>query len=216
LQEYSKARLGRKAGVGAIVAIQTYGDQLNWHPHLHSIVSDVAWDSGDHPHPLGAPEATVLTGLFRHHVLKMLEDQRRLSWEFGRRLRSWEPSGFQVFCGRPVACEETPALERLTAYIPRPSFAGTRLQFDPQEGQIEYHTSKGIRRRMDALDWIAPIFPMYTSKWCFTMAVTRMLRAASEKRKLPVFRYPAAPVNQQSPIPKQASRENAVATGPGS
>jgi len=37
----------------------------------------------------------------------------------------------------------------------RPSFAGTRLQFDPQEGQIEYHTSKGIRRRMDALDWIA-------------------------------------------------------------
>ena len=29
------------------------------------------------------------------------------------------------------------------------------MQFDPQESQIEYHTSKGIRRRMDALDWIA-------------------------------------------------------------
>jgi hypothetical protein len=148
-------RLVRNACVGAVVAIQTYGDQLNWHPHLHSIVSDVAWDSGGDPHPLGAPEATVLTGLFRHHVLKMLIDQRRLSREFARRLRSWEPSGFQVFCGRPVVREETTALERLTAYILRPSFAGTRVQFDPQEGQIEYHTSKGIRRRMDALDWIA-------------------------------------------------------------
>jgi len=71
------------------------------------------------------------------------------------RLRSWEPSGFQVLCGRSVVREETTSLERLTAYILRPSFAGTRLQFDPQEGQITYHTSKGIRRRMDALDWIA-------------------------------------------------------------
>ena len=155
LQEYCTACLGRKACVGAIVAIQTYGDQLNWHPHLHSIVSDVAWDSGDHPPPLGSPDPKILTGLFRHHVLKMLQDQRRLSREFARRLRSWEPSGFQVFCGRPVAREETAALERLTSYILRPSFAGTRVQFDPQEGQITYHTSKGIRRHMDALDWIA-------------------------------------------------------------
>ena len=28
----------------AIPGIQSYLDQLNWNPHLHGVVSDVAWD----------------------------------------------------------------------------------------------------------------------------------------------------------------------------
>ena len=54
-----------------------------------------------------------------------------------------------------MACEDEKALERLTAYILRPSFAGTRLQFDENDGPIEYRTTKGVTRSMDALDWIA-------------------------------------------------------------
>lgn len=85
----------------------------------------------------------------------MLIAQRRLSREFAARLRHWQHSGFQVYCGRPVDCEDQRALERLTAYILRSSFPGTRLQYDPEDGQIEYRTSKGVTRSMDVLDWIA-------------------------------------------------------------
>ena len=46
-------------------------------------------------------------------------------------------------------------MERLAAYILRPSFAASRLQYDPQQGRVEYRTAKGIHRTLDALDWIA-------------------------------------------------------------
>ena len=51
--------------------------------------------------------------------------------------------------------DDQPGLGRLSAYILRPSFAGTRLHYDADNGQIEYRTTKGLTRRMDALDWIA-------------------------------------------------------------
>ena len=87
--------------------------------------------------------------------MNLLIAQGRLSREFADRLRSWHPSGFQVYCGRPVDCEDQRALERLTAYVLRPSFAGTRLQYQSEIGQIQYRTNKGLTRSLDALDWIA-------------------------------------------------------------
>lgn len=81
--------------------------------------------------------------------------EHRLSTEFAQKLRSWNHSEFQVWVGRPVPPEDQKALERLSAYILRPSFASTRLDYDKTTGQIEYETTKGIHRSMDALDWIA-------------------------------------------------------------
>lgn len=155
LWTYAEAVLGEERVPGAIIAIPTYGDALNWHPHLHSVVSDVAWDRQGSVFPLGGPDAEVLTQLFQHHVLERLIREHRLSREFAHQLRSWHPTGFQVYCGHPVDGNDDPALERLTAYILRPSFAATRVQFDEADGQVEYRTPKGMRRSMDALDWIA-------------------------------------------------------------
>jgi hypothetical protein len=151
----STQSLDRVAAAGAIVAIEAYGDQLNFHSHLHSLVSNGVWDRQEQFQPFDPLDSEGLTLLFQHHVLEMLISGRRLSREFGHRLRSWHPSGFQVYCGPPIDRADQPALERLSAYILRPSFAGTRLQYDADNGQIEYRTTKGLTRRMDALDWIA-------------------------------------------------------------
>ncbi len=78
-----------------------------------------------------------------------------MSRDFANRLASWHHSGFHVYCSRPVHQDDKPALERLAAYILRPSFAASRLHFDPKRGQIEYRTKKGLSRCMDALNWIA-------------------------------------------------------------
>ena len=51
--------------------------------------------------------------------------------------------------------DDRPALERLAAYILRPSFAASRLHYDPEQGRIEYRPAKGLRRTLDAPDWIA-------------------------------------------------------------
>ena len=124
-------------------------------PHLHSLVSNGVWDRQEQFQPFDPLDSEGLTRLFQHHVLQMLTSQRLLSRDFAHRLRSWHPSGFQVYCGPPIDRADQPALERLSAYILRPSFAGTRLHYDADNAQIEYRTTKGLTRRMDALDWIA-------------------------------------------------------------
>ena len=83
--------------------------------------------------------------------------QHRLSPEFAQRLRCWSPSGFGVYCSRPIPPEDRPALERLAAYIRRPSFAASRLDYDSDRGQILYRTAKGTLQSLDALDWIARV-----------------------------------------------------------
>ncbi|MBW1994257.1 MAG: transposase [Deltaproteobacteria bacterium] len=87
--------------------------------------------------------------------MEMLIREHRLSPEFAHKLRLWHHSGFQVWVGRPVPPEDQKSLDRLCAYILRPSFASTRLHYDSKQGQIEYETKKGIHRTMGALDWIA-------------------------------------------------------------
>ena len=104
---------------------------------------------------MGEVDSEVLTRLFQHQVLETMVAQRRLSREFAQKLRSWHPSGFGVYRSRPIETDNRPALERLAAYILRPSFAASRLRYQAEQGRIEYRTAKGVRRTLDALDWIA-------------------------------------------------------------
>jgi hypothetical protein len=155
LREYTKAQLGTDATCGAIFAIQSWGDKIQWHPHLHSLVSDVAWDRDSNALAIGPPDSAGLTKLFQHHVLEMLVGQRCLSRDFAAKLRSWHHSGFQAWVGGSVSSDDSESLERVSAYIVRPSFAGSRLSDDETTSEVEYQTTKGKTQSMDALEWIA-------------------------------------------------------------
>ena len=155
------AALGDSFVPGAVVAIQTYGDTLNTHEHLHLLASDSAWRADGSSDSLGEVDSEVLTRLFQHQVLERMVAEQRLSRDFADKLRAWHPSGFSVYCGRSIDRDDRPALEPLAAYILRPSFAASRLHYDDQQGRIDYRTPKGVRRTLDALDWIALVtFPI--------------------------------------------------------
>ena len=96
--------------------------------------------------------------MFRQQVLEMMVQKRRLSTAFAHKISHWRHrGGFQVYCSQTVEADHRQALERLAAYILRPSFAATRLRYQPSTGQVHYHTAKGVARSMDALDWIAQV-----------------------------------------------------------
>ncbi|MFQ5741623.1 MAG: transposase [Acidobacteriota bacterium] len=155
LRRYFQLTLDKEALPGVILAIQTYGDQLNHHPHAHSLVSEGAWRKEGSFMSVGEFDQPVLTSLFQHQVLGMLVRERRLSTDFAEKLRTWRHSGFQVYCGRPVQPEDRASIQRLAAYILRPSFAATQVVYDQSSGQVQYQSAKGITCSMDALDWIA-------------------------------------------------------------
>ncbi len=157
LRDYVASCLGPGSVPGAILTIQTWGDHLRAHAHLHGVVSDTAWKRDGSVEAIGGFDSALLSRLFQHRVLEMRVARHRLSPEFAQKLRAWSPSGFGVYCSRAVPAEDRPALERLAAYIRRPSFAASRLDYDSDRAQILYRTGKGTRQSLDALDWIARV-----------------------------------------------------------
>jgi len=206
LQEYFSVGLKTKSMGGAVFAIHTFGDKINFHPHLHSLVSDVVWD-GDNTFSIGRLDSSALTKLFQHQVLDMLVRENRLSREFSQKLRNWHHSGFQVWTGRPVSPDDLLALERLCAYILRPSFAGTRLDYDDNNGQIEYETTKGVHRSMDALDWIALVTSHIPDPNEQTVRYYgRFSNAARGKRRKKALGQPATDEANSVPEPDSTAR----------
>ena len=95
--------------------------------------------------------------LLQGSVVDFLQ-QGRVSLAFAHKISHWRHSGgFQVYCSQTVETDDRQALEQLAAYILRPSFAATRLHYQPNTGQVHYRTAKGVARSMDALDWIAQV-----------------------------------------------------------
>ena len=74
LSEYLKQTVNDDTAVPAVViAVQTFGDFLNFNSHLHVIAADGCFD-GDGNFVIGqTPNAAELEEAFRYEVLKMLK-----------------------------------------------------------------------------------------------------------------------------------------------
>ena len=96
------------------------------HAHLHGLVSDTAWNRDGSEVSIGGFDSSLLSCLFQHRVLEMMVQQHRLSPEFAQKLRVWSPSGFGVYCSRPVPPEDRPE-------PPTTRSSGTRFRIGPTE-----------------------------------------------------------------------------------
>ena len=93
---------GQDALLAAIVSIQTAGEFLNWHPHLHILAPAGAFRrDGSFVHsPLFNP--AVLRDLFQANVLALLLKERMISPELVERMKDWRHSGFHAFAGEEI------------------------------------------------------------------------------------------------------------------
>ena len=64
---------------GAVIAIQTFGDLLGYHPHLHVLISDGCFHESGLLIVAPAIDMHALEQLFRHKVLKLLLSEGRIT-----------------------------------------------------------------------------------------------------------------------------------------
>ena len=165
LSSFLREDSGGNALPAAIVSIQTAGEFLNWHPHLHVLDPAGAFRTdGSFVHsPLFDP--AVLRDLFQANVLALLLKERMISSELVERMREWRHSGFHAYAG-----EEIPDISdalRVGLYMVRGPAATSRLRADPaQEPKVRYlakgtvpdHGEERVssgHRDYDYLEWIA-------------------------------------------------------------
>jgi len=157
LTVYFEALAGEPLVPGIIVAVQTFGDRINFHPHLHLLVTEGGMDQAGVFHRLPHLDDSRLAEIFAREVLRLLVGKGLLSPEWAERILSWRHTGFNVH-SRVRARTKTEA-ERIGKYMVRPILALDRLSFLEREGRVGYrHGDDGAElERMDYLELIARV-----------------------------------------------------------
>jgi hypothetical protein len=94
---------------GALGFIQTAGELLNWHPHVHLLVSDGVFDRGGTFTRFTCLDTDLIERLFRAEVLRLLMAKGLICQDVVDNLLSWQHSGFSVHGDVKVADREAAA-----------------------------------------------------------------------------------------------------------
>ena len=141
LQEFMRTSLGLcQDQAGTVMAIQTYGEYLNFHPHIHAVVADGLFTRQGMFYVMPRLNTKALEEMFRVKVIGMLVAERQLAKDLAGKLLSWRHSGFSVHSGNPVKRGERSGLERLAQYIIRNPFSEEKMMYNEKTGSVIYRS----------------------------------------------------------------------------
>ena len=159
LMVYFEALTGEELVPGIMVAVQTFGERLNFHPHLHLLVTEGGVDKAGIFRRISSWDDGRLAEIFAREVLGLLVGGGLLSAEWRERILSWRHSGFNVHSR--VQAKTKPEAERVGKYMLRPILGLERLSLDEREGKVDYRWGRDGERQetetMDYLEFIARV-----------------------------------------------------------
>ena len=153
---YTTGVSDEKVVPGAVVATQTFGDFLGFHPHLHILVSDGCFHKNGMFSVSPAVDTKSIEKIFRHKVLKMLLSKGRITQDMIRLLDKWRHTGFNVYAEPRILPRYEKSMENLARYIIRASFSQERMTYQREAGQVEYRAKDNSQTKVfDAVEWLA-------------------------------------------------------------
>jgi len=179
---------------GAVGVIQTAGELLNFHPHVHLLVTDGVFDRGGTFARFAFFDTGLIERLFRAEVLRLLIGKGLISQEVVDNLLSWQHSGFSVHGEVQVPDRDSAA--RLGRYMIRCPLVLERLSLDEDTGEVLYRTRssraahpEGPVARWDVyeligrvLDHLPPPRQQLVRYWGYYSNVSRGKRRAAARR----------------------------------
>lgn len=140
--EVFKLEIDGDSGVPAMIGVvQTFGELVHWHPHIHTIVAEgVFTESGYFIH---IPEIWKQSAekLWQERVFSLLLNEHKISEETVVNMRSWKHSGFSVDNSVMINAGDKAGIQRLTEYITRCPFSLARMVSETKDGKIVYRAS---------------------------------------------------------------------------
>jgi len=137
-------RLLNRADVapGMIGAIQTHGELLHWHPHLHVLVTCGAFTSTGEFLELKEFDLERLEAVWLEAVFDLYLAEGKIEPEVVENMRTWQHSGFSVDQSVLLPAGDQAGIERLIQYMTRCPFSLSRLVKVSDTGQIVYQAEK--------------------------------------------------------------------------
>ncbi len=135
---FQEAASDHSALPGVVISVQSYGDSLNLHPHIHAIASRGVWSADGNYESIPPLDTQQLMLLFRHHVIKNLLAAGRISQATVDILDRFHHPGFSAYEGNVVSPDDSGARERLASYLVHAPFSLDRLHYDRDAGVVTY------------------------------------------------------------------------------
>ncbi len=135
--------LGREDVVpGMIGAIQTHGEILHWHPHIHVLITCGAFTPEGEFLELPEFDMERLLDAWQDAVFGLYLAEEKIEPVVVENMRSWEHSGFSVDQSVLLPAGDQAGIERLVQYMTRCPFSLSRLVKVSDTGQIVYQAEK--------------------------------------------------------------------------
>ena len=148
--EVFKLEIDGDCGVPAMIGVvQTFGDLIHWHPHVHTIVAEGVFTESGHTSTgsvhrfVHIPDIWKLSAekLWQERVFSLLLDEHKISDETVMSMRSWKHSGFSVDNSVRINAGDKAGIQRLTEYITRCPFSLAGMVSETKDGKVVYRAS---------------------------------------------------------------------------
>ena len=155
---YASARPGARPGL--VLFVQTFGDLVNFNPHIHVLAADGAFDADGGFSVLPPIPRKLLEPEFRKGVLALLRREGLISEILAGRMLGWRHTGFSVHNSVRVRAGDAAGRQRLAQYMLRAPFSLEKMSYEPVSGVVIYRSRmhKTLGRNfqiMPGADWLA-------------------------------------------------------------
>jgi len=135
--------------------IQSFGSRINFHPHLHFLVTEGGTDKKEQFHKVSLFNDPLLCRFFTLEVFSLLLRKQLINQNLVQKILHWRHTGFNVHS--KVRTETKEDAERVGKYMIRPILSLKRLSL--HEGQVLYQYGKhsSERESMDYLEFTARV-----------------------------------------------------------
>lgn len=136
------------------LTLHTYGEYLDFHPHIHALGADGLLDDDGTWHPAPEIPHRVLEELFRTKIFAELLHHKLISPELVARMKSWKHTGFNVDASRTVAPENRAEREQLCQYVLRNPFSVEKITLESPTDTVIYRSKLNpkINRNFEIFD----------------------------------------------------------------
>ena len=154
---YAEALPGGRPGL--VLFVQTFGDLVNFHPHVHVLAADGAFRADSAFVELPAVPEELLSAAFRSEVLKVLVAERAVSEQLAQDMLGWQHSGFSVHNRVRVAKDDAEGRKQLARTMLRAPLSLAKMTYDAKSGTVLYRSKMhaGLKRNFQVMagaEWL--------------------------------------------------------------
>ena len=157
LLKYFKTVTSRELMPRIIAVIQSFGNRLNFHPHIHILITEGGEDQEGQFRKLSFFDESLIAKYFSREVFSMLLHEGLINLQLVQKILRWRHIGFNVHT--KVRATTKREAERVGKYMIRPLLSLKRLSIDKTEGKVCYQYGKESSEleRTDYVEFIARV-----------------------------------------------------------